>query len=345
MNLGFYILLAFLVVAQIVLDYLVKFVVRDGRTLIHKISRRTLACVTLAVLLFGLFKEEQKDRKAQAKDREAAEYATNLVVEVGRVHSEDSNLLMQVQSLTATNGEMRSQICDLTKAIGDLLLANASKPEIDLGTRSEMLAIKKKLDVGDVCTSDLAALVSVWSNKLAQAKIDREREHLKTIEQQKQLLAPSLDVWDYAIRRFQAKLAGYLGSSHRKVVSDYAGVPALESLCPGSTGDNRWPGIDTNVCEITIGTGSNWTCNCWIERDTCSGWCDSNPTRLKLESRWSGGSETLTVTVQNGVVSYSVPARDGGTGDSRALSEYQKTIEAATDDFLAAQADVIQGSQ
>lgn len=330
MNLGFFILIAIAVIAHPCLDYLVKVVFKDGRTSVHKTLRVILFVVTLVIVIFGLIKEVKASKKAQIKDQETRQYETNL--------------LNRISNLSESNSVMRSQICDLSKSFSDFLLATANKPEVDVDTRVAMLEVRKRLEVGDVCSSDLGTLVSTWSNKLAQAKIERDKRHLKSVEHQESILAPSIDIWDHAIRVFQNKLSSHV-KPNGKVTSDYIGIPPKRSLCPGNTEGSTWPGISTNICSIIIEPSTNWICKGYIERGHCSGGCQDRTAQLKLKSNWSEGEVVLIIHVENGTVSYSVTRGDGTTGDSQPISDYKKLIESATDDFLATQAEIIQKPQ
>ncbi len=167
-----------------------------------------------------------------------------------------------------------------------------------------MLAVKRKLDVGDTSVGDLGTLISGWSNKLAQAKIDREADRLKTVDQQLQFLSPAFPIWDYAIRTFEMKLAGYVKPQGRRVTSDYVSLPPKETLCRGWLPETGWSVLSNNVCEITLGTNVDWICNCTIamaERMSISG---GFPPELRLESKskWKTESELLRIIVHNGNV-------------------------------------------
>jgi hypothetical protein len=329
--------------AQIFLDYLVKYIFKDQRTAEHRKFRVVLACVTTFAFLVAWGSGIYKDREALEKDRRTKKYETNLLQDIDQLHKDGSNLSTQVQSLTASNGELRAQICDLTRAMSDLVLANVSKPELDIGTRSEMLAVKKKLDLGDVCISDLGALVAGWSNRVAQIRIDREKGRKQSVEEQRKLLSPVMPVWDYTIRTFQTKLATHLKQLGSRATSDYSGLPSIESLSQGWLPETPWsPDISTNVCAIELGTNPNWRCTGWIQRNPRMGQNGGMGPHLHLNCKGTNWTEELVVQYEKGKISTGISGGDVPSfGDSFPIEDYQKKIDSLLDDFIGAQADTL----
>lgn len=256
--------------------------------------------------------------------------------------SREEKLSAQVQTLGDENQTLQSEVCRQTKAISDLLGVGANKPGVDVATRSDMLAVKRKLDIGDACIGDWGALISGWSNKVAQVRIDRERERLNAVEQQKLVLVPAIPVWDYAIRTFQRKLAGYVKTQGRTPSSDYVNLPASESLCRGWRHGPVGDTIRPDVCEITMGTNSAWSCKCFLTIPGIMGFFPAqNPQyapHLDLECHGKSGTVVLSVSVYNNGVTTVITGSDGvAISESRPLAESQKVVDGALDDFIGSQ--------
>lgn len=307
------------------LNYRLEHDVTEAQTIRRKKLKSVLAWIALIAAVIGVMIAVISFQNSETEKRGASEI--------------QSNLLQQVQSLTADNKQLRSDVTGLRKTVGDLMLAMANNPALDLATRSTILQAKRKFEITDTNVGDLAALVSGWSNTLTQAQIEREKRRLKTVEEQKQFLTPRLPLWEYTIRTFQAMLAAYTQPNDPIVSSDCV-LPTLDSLCRGFSEATGYGATQFDVCEISLRTNSVWNCRCSIQIPDRMKSDSGGSTGLKIECKGKNGSELLWVHGDHNELVATIVARNAPPITTRyPIEDYEKGVHAALRDFIGAQAD------
>ncbi len=308
---------ALLVVVQNYLNHLLSHDVTEAQTIRHERVKRNLrrvvvisAIVASVAAVISAISNHQKERRAE---------------------DSQSNLTGKVQSLTNDNK-------DLKKAVGDLMLAMASKPALDLSTRSEILEAKRKFDIGDTNGQDLDALVAAWSNKLARLQLKHEEDQVKNTEQQKESLTPSLPIWEYTIRKLQTILVGCTKPNGVTVQSDFTSLPSTDTLCEGYGGKPCAGCRDFDVCEISLSTNSAWNCKCSIRIPDRTG-IGGGPARLGIVCNSKNRSDRLWVFIEYGTLITELHTIDcDDCLERNPVSEYTNSVDAALDGLIAAQA-------
>jgi len=268
-----------------------------------------IATVILAVSSFG---ERLIERKARENEKWEA-LATQ------------SNLLENVKALREENKKQKEVIGQLGYSLG-------KNQSIDPDTRSSILETTRKYTVGELSAGDLDALVSGFSNRLVQAEIDIEREHLKTVEIQKRFIAPSYDVWDHAIRAFQSKLSSILEPKGIRVESTYAKLPDKDALCNKNNCDKR-RSIDVPAV-ITITSNSEWKCTCCIT--ITENMNAQAPAALEIICKSNGSDKRLQISAWNSTVAYAIRGTRPEIEVRRSYSDWKTVIDGAVNDFIGA---------
>src|SRR5262245_2189420 len=115
------------------LNYWLVHRITEAQTITQGRIKRWIACILLAtsvVSVVAAFTTFHKD-----------------ITTLRNAKVTESNHIAQVKQLSADNEGLRSQVCDLRAGMSDLLLAFANRPDMEISTRSNMLAVKKKMDV------------------------------------------------------------------------------------------------------------------------------------------------------------------------------------------------------
>ncbi len=248
-----------------------------------------------------------------------------------------TGLSNQLAQLSDQNRQLGDEVCNTRKALSDLLAVDSVKTNLDLSVRGEMLKVKREVDAGTKCTGNWGAIVATWSNKIAQAEQDRERFHQESATKQLNAIEPFLPIWDSTIKIFQSRLTEYLQPLNRKLIANCNGLQKTPAeLARAYYPDGGYREEPTKVCEMSVGTNSDWSCTC----ETLIRPRNPGSSHFVLTSKWTDQQAVLNVSLHDDAVSTTI-SRSGTiltVTESHPVASNQTAMASVIDDFIAAQA-------
>jgi hypothetical protein len=308
--------------ASVIMEYRLKYIDKDGRTIDHKRTRR----LVLGIAILSIFAQqgvtEIKDRtrsKATAVLRGKIDTANTNIAKL-LIHQ--SELLSALSTNQAIDPKLRVEILEHSRAV-ELVSADISELEQwKTDFRNEQAARKQREDAGK-----LKHQISLAEQgAAAQGRVDRTWKRANQF-------------YDFIVRTLQETVHGIAKGKGDKVFSDYAGLPAA------TIGDKP-----IHVASITTGTNLGWFFKVSAEaiprRDgaevwlriygSCTNHADSVLYQTMLRSaEIPGNPGTTNVTIESHLVL--APTRSDFS-ESINLEKYQTNVVAWVRRFIAAHA-------
>jgi hypothetical protein len=194
---------------------------------------------------------QEQEYRSQQKSREEA------FREERRI-SEDT-FKQKVDKISALQ---ESQIKEYDKIL--MALATNSTPNpVLLTSLANAKENSQRIDEG---VMDINAWMSELGNKRDLIILRNEQARLKGIEDDKVYLSPYLPFWDYTAQRLLNMLDEIARQKNVKLVSDYGGLPSLDTLLNISMNNEDYVWKDFKLAKVTLGTNDAWTCQFKVSR-------------------------------------------------------------------------------
>ncbi|HWN94516.1 MAG TPA: hypothetical protein VNT99_05760 [Methylomirabilota bacterium] len=226
-------MLAVLPIAQLIIDYRVKYFAKDGRTKEHKVLRTivlTIALVSLAANPFvGWINNVQKDRKAEKEGKALKGQITDL----------KSNFQFRISLVDSNQLRFKDDLQSVSMAL-------ATNSSMDPSVRAKLLQASKRLEAIDTNIIDTGAWISDLQRNRALRRLELSQSDQSHWDE-------GLPVYDYAIRKLQSTLVELGKQNGNQVFSDFKTLPVLA------------PPYPFDAAKLAVGTNSQWKFEAIIE--------------------------------------------------------------------------------
>ena len=262
--------------AMVIIDFYLQYLAAQTGRKRAIITRFTIALVA-AIVTFGgscsSNKQRSRDEQAQREHRERLEaklaesvnVQTQLKVQLDATKKEYDKILLAVTTNSASNPS--------------LLAALAQKKGHFCIPRTDNI--------------DIGSFVSELNERRDLSVLNKKRNHLKAIEDEKILFAPNLKMSDYNVRAFITALDKISGAS---LSTDFTSMPSLDTICTGPNDKiSEYDNVVVPIADVKVGTNLLWKCYILRKNNTMQGY-DNNFPLLIIARQQTGASTNVLVT-------------------------------------------------
>ena len=160
--------------------------------------------------------------------------------------------------------QLQAQLKDVETKYDRILTILATNSAPNPALLSALAQAREQFRIIDAGILDLES----WKSDLTQQldTIRNLQERSAIIEEEKIFIAPSIPMWDYAVKSFIAKLSGIAQQAGLSFSTDFTSLPSLDELCTLPI-DKPYGTICFHVATISVGQDLSWTCTIGRQND------------------------------------------------------------------------------